>query len=286
MNNSKFLDIDILVNVENKAWIVDKNNPNVPIYKISKSDFNLIKSGIYRSQGNKVEFNGRVFWVPLDLLNILKIKCKVLNIDFSNIAISLQEFLNKEIVDDVDYTINMDVIDILDNKEDDIYIICSRQVKSNYASVIEEIEREFGKRKITIKGFYYISENFYNQNHDDIRFKKMRLLLQHLLGYRTDGNKFTDKQITRYDIIEYYDNEHDTLSVSVDMNGLLEIILSKTENGIRDVIKEDIKEFSPTLISNKVSDNKINRIESKKVILSLSNIIQKFESFKFINGSI
>ena len=45
MNNSKFLDIDILVNVENKAWIVDKNNPNVPIYKISKSDFNLIKSG-------------------------------------------------------------------------------------------------------------------------------------------------------------------------------------------------------------------------------------------------
>ena len=63
-------------------------------------------------------------------------------------------------------------------------------------------------------------------------------------------------------------------------------LLSKTENGIRDVIKEDIKEFSPTLISNKVSDNKINRIESKKVILSLSNIIQKFESFKFINGSI
>jgi hypothetical protein len=280
MVKSHFFDIDTLIKLENQAWIVDKNNPNVPIMKISKSDFNLIQSGIYRKQNNKIEFNGKVFWLPSDLVNKLKIKAKAYKTEFSNLAISLQEFLNKDIIDEMDFELKIDTISQLKNKTDDIYIICSKQTKRNYQTLIEKLEEKLKEQGLKVKNFYFISDNFYNQNKDEVSFKKMRLLLQHSVGYKTDGNKFIDEEITRYDQVYFYDNNYDTLKIADNINELLEVILSNTDKGLRDVIKEDISDYRPTLFINKVNDNHYNKTETKKVILSLSALIKTFESFK------
>ena len=110
MVKSHFFDIDTLIKLENQAWVVDKNNPNIPILKISKSDFNLIQSVIYRKQGNKIDFNGKTFWLPTELVNKLKIKAKTYKTEFSNLAISLQEFLNKDIIEEMSFELNLSVI--------------------------------------------------------------------------------------------------------------------------------------------------------------------------------
>jgi hypothetical protein len=280
MVKSHFFDIDTLIKLENQAWVVDKNNPNIPIMKISKSDFNLIQSGIYRKQNNKIEFNGKVFWLPTELVNKLKIKAKTYKTEFSNLAISLQEFLNKDIIDEMNFELKLDTISQLKNKTDDIYIICSKQTKRNYQTLIDKLEEKLKEQGLKVKNFYFISDNFYNQNKDEVNFKKMRLLLQHLIGYKTDGNKFIDEEITRYDQVSFYDNNYDTLNISDGINGLLEITLSNTDKGLKDVIKEDIIDYKPVLLVNKINDNHYNKTETKKVILSLSNLIKTFESFK------
>lgn len=280
MVKSHFFDMDTLIRMNNQAWIVDKNNPNVPIMKISKSDFNLIKSGIYRKQGNKIDFNGKTYWLPIDLINKLKIKAKSYKTEFSNLAISLQEFLNKDIIEEMNFELNLDTISQLKNKTDDIYIICSKQTKRNYQTVIDKLESKLKEEGLLIKNFYFISDNFNNQDKDEVNFKKMRLLLQHLVGYKTDGNKFIDDEITRYDQISFYDNNYDTLKFTDDVNGLLEIILSNTDKGLREVIKENIIDYRPTLLVNKINDNHYNKTETKKIILSLSTLIKTFESFK------
>jgi hypothetical protein len=41
---SHFFDIDVILSTNSQVWIVDKTIPNIPIMKISKSDFNLIIS--------------------------------------------------------------------------------------------------------------------------------------------------------------------------------------------------------------------------------------------------
>ena len=280
MVKSHFFDIDTLIKLENQAWVVDKNNPNVPIMKISKSDFNLIQSGIYRKQNNKIEFNGKIFWLPTELVNKLKIKAKTYKTEFSNLAISLQEFLNKDIIDEMDFELKLDTISQLKNKTDDIYIICSKQTKRNYQNLIDKLVEKLKEQGLKVKNFYFISDNFYNQNKDEVNFKKMRLLLQHLVGYKTDGNKFIDEEITRYDQVSFYDNNYDTLKISDGINGLLELILSNTDKGLHDVIKEDINDYRPILFVNKINDNHYNKTETKKVILSLSTLIKTFESFK------
>ena len=108
----------------------------------------------------------------------------------------------------------------------------------------------------------------------------MRLLLQHLIGYKTDGNKFIDEEITRYDQVSFYDNNYDTLKITDDINGLLEVVLSNTDKGLKDVIKEDIIDYKPILLVNKINDNHYNKTETKKIILSLSTLISTFESFR------
>ena len=147
---SHFFDIDTLIKVNNQAWIVDKDNPSIPIIKISKSDFNLIENGIYRKQNNKIDFNGKTFWLPTELFNRLKIKTKNSKVNFSNLAISLQEFLNKDIIDDMSFEINTDIISKV-NKNEDIYIICSKQTKKLYQKMIDKVEEEFSKNGISSK---------------------------------------------------------------------------------------------------------------------------------------
>jgi len=279
MNTAVFIDFDALVSIDNKVWVVDKRKANTPILKLSKSDFNLIQSGIYKNQGNKVDFNGKTYWLPTKLWNEIKIKCKNYQINISDIAISLQEFLNTEMIDNLEFTINQKLIDQIINKIADIYVICSKQVKERFANLIEKVKLELEIKGIKIKTFYFISDNFTNTNDDDVKFKKIRLFLQHLIGYKTDGTKFSDEEITRFDVIHYYDVNSQTLKLTEQINNSLEFILSRTEDGLRDVIKEDLQDFKPVLWCHKINVNEVNWIENKKVLLNLSKIIKTFENF-------
>jgi hypothetical protein len=275
---SYFVDLDTLLIVKNEAWVVNKNNPTIPIKKISKTDFNLIRSGIYRSQDNKIQFNGNTYWLPTKLYNEIKVKCKSNKIDVSDLAISLQEFFNKSVIDHLDFDLNMEMVNLLKNKTDDIYIICSRQTKKNYSTLIEKLNEILHKNGISIKSYYYISDNFYNQNYNDTKLKKIKLLIQHLIGYRTEGDKFIDTEITRYRKILFFDNELDTLEITRQVNYTLEVLLTKTENGLRDIVKEDVVEFRPELVITKVNENELNKFTKVKVILNITRI-KTFESF-------
>jgi hypothetical protein len=279
MNKGIFIDLNALIEIDNKAWIVDKMSANQPILKLSKSDLNLIKSGIYKNQGNKIEFNGINYYLPTNLMNKIKVKLKTNEINISNLAISLQEFMNKDVVDKLKYQINEDLVSEIKNGGEEIYIICSNQTKRSYETILENLKDEFYKNGLKIKTFYPISENFLNQTEDDIKFKKMRLLLQHLVGYKTDGDKFKDEEITRFDQIIFYDNYYEVLKMTKEINILLEYLLNRTEDGLRSVIKEDIIDYRPTLWINKESENKMNKRTSEKVILTVPKIVKTFENF-------
>lgn len=279
-NSAHFFDIDSLVRVENKAWIVDKRNPKIPLLKISKSDLHLIENGIYRSQNNKIEFNGKTFWLPTNLFNKIKIKAKNFKTDLANLAISLQEFYNKSVIDEIDFTFNLETILTLKNIETDIYVICSKQTKKNYSTIIEKLEEELLKSGITIKNFYFISDTFYNIDNDEVKYKKIRLIIQHLVGYKTKGNCFLDEEITRYVDINFFDDQLDTLNLYTEVNPLLNLLYVNTRNGLKDVIKENILEYKPFVIFNKINQNQFNRMESKKLILEISNFVKTFESYR------
>lgn len=276
-----FFDLDTILQVSGMVWIVDKNKPNIPIFKISKSDFNLIRSGIYRNQNNLINFGDDKYWIPTNLYNQLKIKTKNYKADFSNLGFSLQEFMNKEIIENLDYSLILEHILHLKNTDDHIYIICSKNSKKNYEIIIKKIESLLEENGLKVNNFYFISETFFNRDHDDICYKKVRLLLQHLLGYKTKDDIFSDEQVEQYDEVYFYDDDHQVINLSKQINQLLFKILSKTDQTLKEEIKNMIKQKELTLIINFITNNKVNRFITDKVILHNDNLIKTFESFKF-----
>lgn len=279
MTRAIFIDFDAIVDIDCKAWIVDKKNANQPIMKLSESDFFLIKSGIYKNQGNKIDFNGRIYYFPQKLWDKIKIQSKINKSDFSNLAISLQEFINSELIDAKDFEINELILEKLKNKVDDIYIISSKQTQRSFGGIFEKLRERLYESGLKIKSIYPINENFLNQSTDQIKFKKIRLFLQHLVGYKTNDKEFTDNEITRYDQIEYYERGLDGSKIIEHINNHLEFLLSKTNDGLRDVIKEDVNDFKPKFIHHRITDNLNNRISSNSVTLNISKIVKYFENF-------
>jgi hypothetical protein len=275
-----FFDLDTIVDIDNKVWIIDKNNPNSPILKITQSDFNLIRKGVYKSQNQKLALNGDNYWFPEDIVNQIKIKSKRIKFDLSNLGFSMQEFSNSELIKDLDYNLNLDLFTNIKNTTDHIYIICSKNNKKNYEIIIKKIEDKLYKLGLEIKSYYFISETFYNRNLDDILYKKIRIILQHLVGYKTEGDKFIDSEIDGYDEVFYYDS--DLHNINIPVNDFLKSILDNTEDSLKKSIISEINSVQKFAYMNWVSPNKVNRIQSKKILLEYNKLIRTFESFRYL----
>lgn len=281
MRQAHFFDLDTLIDINNKIWIVDKTKPSIPVVKISKSDFNLIKKGIFRKYDQRLNIGGTSYWLPEDLMNSIKIRCKNLKCDITGLSFSMQEFMNPSIIEEMNFDINIQNFEHLKNTRDDIYVICSKNSERNYSSIIEKLKEKLADQGLIIKNFYYLSETFYNRDKDDITHKKVRMLLQHLIGLKTDGDKFTDEEIEEYDRVYFYDDEINAVVLAKDSNKVFEFIVSKTEENLKSRIKDIIKSNDKVVIVRQITNNKINPFIETEVLLEWSNLKKTFESFNY-----
>ena len=118
------------------------------------------------------------------------------------------------------------------------------------------------------------------ENTDEIVFKKALINLQHLVGYEIQKEKFVDKEITKYSKLNFYDNDFDTLKMSDEINSYLRFIMSKSDVGIKQVVKEGLDYDKPEFIVNKITGNKYNNIISKSIRIN-NSYLMKFENFKW-----
>ena len=278
--NAHFIDIDIILNTDSKPWIIDKSNPNIPLMKMETSDFDLFKSGILRSQNNKISFNGKDFWLSNDFMNKLKIKSKKNKFDISNLGISMQEFLNPDVIENIKFDIDISLFRPIINTNDDIYIICSKNKKSNFEKQISKLEEKLEEIGLKVKKYYYISETFYNKDEDRIAYLKSKLIIQHLLGLRVDGDIFTNVEIENYNQITFYDDDLKSLQMCRDINSVLEKLLLKTDNNIKIIVKDKIKNDDNFLLVKEYTHNKSFKFKEYNIQLEYSNIIKSFEGFK------
>lgn len=282
---SHFIDLDILIKNDSKAWIVDKNKPNIPILKIDNSDLSIFKSGVLKSQNNKMSFNGKTFYLSNDFMNKLKIKVKKHKSDISNLGISFQEFLNPELIENVKFEIDLSILKNIVNTNDDIYIFCSKNTKENFKNQILKIEEEFENIGLKIKNFYYLSETFFNKDEDKMAFIKNKIILQHLIGLKVDGDKFIDEGIDEYSEIFYYDDNLKSTKLSLDINGIFEKFTMNTEKSIKESIKLKIQNNDKILNIKEFTNNKANKFKESSVQLEFSNLIKSFENFNPFSSS-
>ena len=279
--NAHFFDLNSLITMNSKVWIVNTRTPNKPLIRISKSEFNLLRKGVYKRDNINFNIDGQTYWLSEELFNKIKIKSKNNNVNISELAFSMQEFMNKDIIENGDFTIHLENIRHLKNSQDDIYVICSKNSKRSYESLIEKLEEKLLDFGLKIKNFYFISETFYNRDRDDIVHKKVRLVLQHIIGLKTADTKFTKEEITKYDEVSLYDDDINTIKLSKGINDVLQFLLKNSDDEIKDKIKEVLKMEECELIINQVTFNKVNPFITTKVELNLHKIVRTFENFTY-----
>ena len=275
---AQFFDLSVLIELESKVWLVSRTKPSIPIVKISTSEFNLIKKGVYVKFGQRMKIGGSDYWLSKDLSEEIKIKCVKSNTNISELVFSMQEYMNPSIIEKLNYTIHKDNLYNIKNVDDDIYIICS---KNTYDYLIKKLEEFLESIGLKVKNYYYISETYFNRNEDDICHKKVRLLLQHLIGLKTEGDKFIDEEITKYDIISYYDESKEVIEMCKNINDTLLFLQKNSEESISEKVKNLLKSDYTELIVNEVTFNRVNKFITTPVKITTQNIIKNFESFKF-----
>jgi len=270
-----FFDIDTLIKVDNKVWIVDMDKPFIPLLKIDKPDFNLIRSGIYKKDKNSVKLNDVGYWFPEDVYNNLKVRVTKHRANMSNLSFSMQEFLNPAILDKISFKIHGKHIEHLKNTLDDVYIICSKNTKKNYNKILDRLEE---KLELKVEKYYFVSDTFYNTDKDEMAYKKAVVLLKHLFGYDIENKSFIQEQVKEYDTVFFYECDEKSIQQVKEMNNLLEFILNKSEDHIKKMIKDKLSEKKITL--KKVNFNNANVFSSENILLEWDNVIKTFESFK------
>lgn len=277
--NAHFFDLNSLITMNSKVWIVNTRTPNKPLIRISKSEFNLLRKGVYKKDNINFNIDGQTYWLSEELFNKIKIKSKNNNVNISELAFSMQEFMNKDIIENGDFTIHLENIRHLKNSQDDIYVICSKNSKRSYESLIEKLEEKLLDFGLKIKNFYFISETFYNRDRDDIVHKKVRLVLQHIIGLKTADTKFTEEEITKYDQVSLYDDDTNTIKLAKGINDVLQFLVKNSDDEVKEKVKEVLKMEECELIINQVTFNKVNTFITTKVELNLNKIIRSFENF-------
>jgi hypothetical protein len=277
-------DLESLLHIEQYAWIVDKANPNIPLMKITESDLNLIKNGIYKSHGNLVIFNGKKYYLPNNLMNELKIRSKNQKIGLSNLGISMQEFLNDNITEDLKVDVLKENFNHLKNTTDDIYIICTKLFTRTHTNAIKLVEKKLEDAGLKVKQFIYINKSLYSQDNDLNAFKKSTIILEKMLGYKIAVDKFLEKGDMCYDTVCYYDDKFPIIQNINRIDDVYEFVRAHSDKNIVNEIHEYINKYEPKLITHLVTTNKFNLFEKKEIVFSEFKKIRMYESFTRIEA--
>lgn len=270
-----FFDIDLFFKSNQQVRLVDKTKPDNTILKFSKSDYNVLKNKLYLNQDLKLRIDNQYFYFNKPIYDKIKILCKKFNTNPSNLSFDFSEFK-----DELKFEINIDPIKHLFGTKDIVYIICSKMKNPFYEKMIEKLDNILRSNQIKPRDYYYLSENTTTMNDSDlIRYKKMKIFLQHLVGYKTNDNSFIDEKLTSIDDLYYYnDNRSDISGMSI-FNTFFRKILFNTDEYLKDIIIKDTQSKIKTLTTHLVTSNRLNRFETNFYDLSYNNRLRRFKDF-------
>ena len=160
-------------------------------------------------------------------------------------------------------------------------MICSKNTKRNYEELIIKLEKFLGELGLKIKNYYFFSETFYNRDEEKIAHNKIRLLIQHAIGLKTEGDKFTEEELTQYDEVFYYDDEQTALRLGKQSNSILKFLYDNSDKEIKERINSIIEENKIKIVINEATYNKVNKFVGTSIELKLDKIIKTFEGFRF-----
>lgn len=272
LREKHYFDLDgTLWETNARSWIIDKLNPSNPIMKIDMHEFNLLHKGYYVNDGHKIDYNGMEFWLSNEILTKIKTK-KPIEID--RIGISVREFNNIDFItsqlDSIKFMFNR--LTVVPNLKS-ITLLTARSNIKAHLPLISKLEEELNKINIKLDGYHLIHDlsELKNNNTGDTSTKKLIKLIQSLIGFKIEGDKFVALLEDEQDIVHFYDDEDKNINICNDINEYIMLYLSNSS----DVVKKRImnkKLSNKKLFTYLVTSNEINPFVKKEINISILSV--------------
>jgi hypothetical protein len=260
-----FFDLDgTLWSIKTNAWIIDTRKPGVPILKLRDSELKLILAGVYINEEIYIEYNGETYWIGKKLLDRIK-KFKP-NIKEEYLGLSFYEKLDPKFYDNLKiYKEN--IRHLVEGEKCDIGILSARYSDEKDTLLLTTLKKELEDIGLDIDKFYYVNDYYKPMNDTQTSTKKANVLIEHLVGFHIQDDKFVPLKQDRYEKVYFYDDEPSNIDVANNIQEFLDGYLENSEDEVYNRIIKVIKEKKPTLYTNLITNNSLNRFKTTEIIL-------------------
>jgi len=260
-----FFDLDgTLWSIKTNAWIIDTRKPGVPILKLRDSELKLILAGVYINEEIYIEYNGETYWIGKKLLDRIK-KFKP-NIKEEYLGLSFYEKLDPKFYDNLKiYKEN--IRHLVEGEKCDIGILSARYSDEKDTLLLTTLKKELEDIGLDIDKFYYVNDYYKPMNDTQTSTKKANVLIEHLVGFHIQDDKFVPLKQDRYEKVYFYDDEPSNIDVANNIQEFLDGYLENSEDEVYNRIIKVIKEKKTTLYTNLITNNSLNRFKTTEIIL-------------------
>lgn len=265
--NIHWFDLDgVLIHTNAKWWIVDKQNPAKPIIKISQYEGALILSGFHRADNIYVSYNGQEGFMSKDMF--LKIQT-IKSLEPKDIGFSWREFTDAKMIENQAKTITINTVYIQHLKDslDEINILTARGNKEAHKLLLDKLQSKLDELNVKITRECFVSDITVDKIVGSSSRRKALFILQNMIGYEININKFEPIMCTKYDTSYFYDDEDKNIEECLSLSLIFQELLDKTMPKLKETILSDIKIRQPKLFVNLITSNEENLFITTEVIL-------------------
>jgi hypothetical protein len=267
--------------IDAKLAVINKNKPQTIIYRIPAEEVNFMKE-YYKSKKLEVSYNGYTWYLSDKIWEAIKKGND--GIELEDIGISFREFTDAEILENqivrTDYL--LENLNHLKDSKAEIGFVTARSNKKNHKknleTLIEKIER---KLHTNVNKVYFVNDIDNNHDSDVTAFRKAKIVLEYLVGYKIKGKKFVDLKQTQYENVCFYDDDTKNIEAVENLQSLLERLLIRTDLDVKKSILTELKNKKISYSTYFITQNKIQPFIVKEQELLSPNHIKLFEHFKF-----
>lgn len=266
MNEIYFIDLDdTLISNPAKWWIIDKNNPSKYLLRIDKLEAQLILNGFYKNTNLSIYYNGLSGYISEELYN--KILKKKSNIKLEDIGISFREYLDPALLEQQIESIVFKINTFNELKGKTINLLTARSNKKAHKSILEHLNEKLKQYDIVLDKEYFVSDPSIINSSGSIGEKKLYVLLEHLLGYKINNNKIEPILTSKFDTVNFYDDEESNLEVCLEIKNVLKQLLKNSEAFMLDKIKNRISLNELKINFYLISTNEMNPFKLHEILL-------------------
>lgn len=263
--NIHFFDLDgCLWSVDSKVWIVDKEEPDKPLLKLDKIDMNKILNGLYKGEDLKIEYNDEEYFISNDIYNKIR---KKKNLPIERLGMSWIEYIDPKYINKNNPKFLLHNIQHLRGTDDLICIITGRSNRDRHAKILNQLRLTLKDYGLEIYKIYFVSDKFFMRQNETIAMNKANILIEHMVGLKTEDNKFAPLKQDWFSNIYFYDDELQNIDYANDVQLLLDRILKSTDDELFNIVTKRLKENQINLTTNLVTNNLTNLFKTNTVTL-------------------